>query len=332
MEIDQLRTFLAVVEHGSFSRAGEVLRIGQSTVSFHIKALETALGSRLLDRGGGRVQATEAGRTLRTYATRMLSLRDEAIAKVKANEAGEAGRIAIAASTIPAEYLLPPVLAAFAKRHPGVSVRVDVSDSGGAFAALLAEQCDLALMGKEPRDRRVVASAFAADEVVLVGAPGNVPAGKVGPRELAGRRLIVREEGSGTRNAVEKILAAAAEEHASVFQIGSTEAAKRCAVEGLGLAFVSRRAVTEEIEAHRLAIVQLSGTPIRRRFWVARLRTAAPSGAVRALRGLLVQYHRYVFSGRGRGRRLARGRGACPRRCRPTRSGCLRRSRSRSRA
>lgn len=292
MEIDQLRTFLAVLEHGSFSRAGEALRIGQSTVSFHIKALETSVGSRLLDRGGGRVEPTEAGRTLRSYAVRMLSLREEALSKLRASEAGEAGRVTVAASTIPAEHLLPPVLAAFARTYPGVSVRVDVSDSRGAFAALLAEQCDLALMGQEPRDRRVVASAFAQDEVVLVGAPGSFPAGRIGPNDLAGRRLIVREEGSGTRNAVNRVLAAAAEGRSPVFQVGSTEAAKRCAREGLGLAFVSRRAVAEDLEAGRLAVVGLEGLPTRRRFWVARLRTATPSGAVRALRGLLIQHHR----------------------------------------
>lgn len=292
MEIDQLRTFLAVLEHGTFSRAGEALRIGQSTVSFHIKALETAVGSRLLDRGGGTVGATAAGEELRKYAIRILSLRDEALSRLRAEEKGDAGQIVVAASTIPAEYLLPPVLAAFLGAHPAVSVRVDVSDSRRALAALVDQACDLALVGQEPRERRVVASAFAEDEVVLVGVPLLVPSGKATLDDLRGCRFVVREEGSGTRGAVAKILAAAAPSRAAVVQVGSSEAAKRCALEGVGLTFISRRAVADDLDAGRLRVAKVTGTPIRRRFWVARLRTATPSGAVRALREAIVRHYR----------------------------------------
>ena len=291
MEIDQLRTFLSVLEHGSFSRAGEALRIGQSTVSFHVKALETAVGSRLLDRGGGRVVPTAAGEALRSYAVRILSLRDEALSRLRAQESGDAGQIVLAASTIPAEYLLPPVLGPFLAAHPAVSVRVDVSDSKKALAALVDEECDLAIVGQEPRERRVVASAFAEDEVLLVGAPALVPAGKASP-ELGATRFIVREEGSGTRGAVARILAAVAPPRSAIVQVGSSEAAKRCALEGVGLAFISRRAVAEELEAGRLRVAKVAGTPVRRRFWVARLRTATPSGAVRALREAIVRHYR----------------------------------------
>jgi LysR family transcriptional regulator, low CO2-responsive transcriptional regulator len=292
MEIDQLRTFLTVIEHGSFSRAGETLRIGQSTVSFHIKALETSVGSRLLDRGRGRVVPTAAGEELRRYAVRILSLRDEALARLRAEEKGDAGQVVVAASTIPAEYLLPPVLGAFVRSHPAVSVRVEVSDSRRALVALVEEGCDLALVGQEPRDRRVVATAFSDDEVVLVGAPSLVTSARATVDDLRGARFVVREEGSGTRGAVSRIFASLAPERTATVQVGSTEAAKRCAVEGVGLAFVSRRAVTEELEAGRLRVVKIAGTPVRRRFWVARLRGTTPSGAVRALRDALVKHGR----------------------------------------
>ena len=103
MEIDQLRTFLSVLDHGGFSRAAEALRVGQSTVSFHVKALETAVGARLLDRRRGRVRATPAGRLLARYALKLVALRDEALARLRDEEAGERGRVRVAASTIPAE-------------------------------------------------------------------------------------------------------------------------------------------------------------------------------------------------------------------------------------
>jgi DNA-binding transcriptional LysR family regulator len=296
MEIDQLRTFLAVLDHGSFSRAGEALRIGQSTVSFHVKALETAVGTRLLDRGGGRVGATASGEELRKYAIRILSLREEAITRLRAEEKGDAGQIVVAASTIPAENLLPPVLGAFLAEHPAVGVRVDVSDSRRALAALVDEACDLALVGQEPRERRVVSSAFASDEVVLVGAPAIVPAGKTSIEDLRGLRFVVREEGSGTRSAVGNLLAQAATGRGAIVQVGSSEAARQCALEGVGLAFISRRAIAQDVANGRLRVLKVAGTPVRRRFWVARLRTVTPSGAVRALREALLRHYRRAGS------------------------------------
>jgi len=208
MDIDQLRTFLAVLEHGSFSRAAEALRVGQSTISFHIKALETAVGARVLDRHGGQVRPTATGAVLRRYAQRIVSLRDEALAKLRAEESGQAGRLTIAASTIPAEYLLPPVLAEFLAAHPNVAVTVEVSDSRKALVQLLAHECDLALVGARARDKRILYTPFAEDEVVLVGRPEGPPGRRKSVvRDLGRARIVVREEGSGTRQAVAAFLA-----------------------------------------------------------------------------------------------------------------------------
>src|SRR5262245_19682297 len=173
MELGQLRTFLAVLEHGSFSRAAQALRVGQSTVSFHIRALEESAGARLLDRRGRSVRVTSAGASLRRDATRMLSLHEEALARIRSNEAGEAGALAIAASSVPGEHLLPPVLAAFRRKHPGVEIAVSVSDSRRALASLLAQDCDLALIGAREADRRITFTAFAEDEIVLAGPAGG---------------------------------------------------------------------------------------------------------------------------------------------------------------
>lgn len=296
MDVDQLRTFLTVLEHGSFSHAAEALRIGQSTVSFHIKALETAVGARLLDRRGGRVRPTATGGVLRRYAQRIVSLRDEALVRLRAEESGQAGRLVIAASTIPGEYLLPPVLAKFLAAHPAVGVSVEVSDSRKAIAQLLAHECDLALVGARARDKRIVYTAFAEDEVVLVGrASDPLSKRRLSAQDLDKVRIIVREEGSGTRQAVSAFLARHASsraEHPARLQAGSTEAAKRCALEGIGLALVSRRSVAEDLDAGRLAVVSAPGLPVRRSFYAARLRTASLSAAARALLDLLLQKSR----------------------------------------
>src|SRR5262245_30952461 len=132
MDVHQLRVFLAVIDAGSFSKAARTLGMNQSTVSFHIRALESACGVRLLDRAGRAVKPTTSGRVLRRYAARMVDLRDEALAQLRAEEAGDSGRVRIAASTVPAEYLLPRLIARFRAQHPGVELASDGSIRGGA--------------------------------------------------------------------------------------------------------------------------------------------------------------------------------------------------------
>jgi len=294
MEFDHLRTLLTVLEHGTFTRAAEAMGLSQSTISFHVKALESSVGTRLLDRGREGVRATAAGELLRGYAERLLALRGEALEGLREESQGHRGHVVVAASTIPGEYLLPDTLAKLRRTHPGVSVRVEISESSRALASLAARECDLALVGRKPHDRSLVAEPFAEDEVVLVGPVPNPYAELIteGDAWLASVPLVLRGEGSGTRAAVAPLLArlasdAEAEGGAVRVMVGSTEAAKRCVLAGLGLSFVSRMAVGDELEAGRLQVVPISGTPVVRQFWGVRLRDRSPSAATAALIDLL---------------------------------------------
>ncbi len=275
MDLDRLRTFQAVVDKRSFSRAASSLGCTQSTVSFHIRALEDELGVTLLDRKRGQVRATAAGKLLLPYATRMATLASEARARLRQEENGEVGRIRLATSTVPGEYLLPPILARFRTEHPGVSFTVDISDTRRALAALLAGDCDVALVGARLPDRRLQFQAFADDEIVLVASPHLAEAArrKLSAAELRRAPLLLREEGSGTRLATRAFERST--DAAPIIEVGSTEALKRCAIAGLGLAFVSRLAAQDELADGRLVLVAAPGTPVRRRFHAARL-SAAP--------------------------------------------------------
>jgi len=286
MEFDQLKTLLAVLEHGGFTRAAEALGLSQSTVSFHIKSLEKALDTRLLDRGRDGVRATVHGTTLARYATRMLDLRRQAAARLGALDTGVVGRIDVAASTIPGEYLLPEVLAQLRQTHPGVSVSVHVGDTGRAVAALREGTVDLAIIGSPSGDRKIDEVPVAEDTIVLVG-PTPAPEGF---SSLIGMPLVLRREGSGTRAAVADVLARALDggEPGPVVEVGSTEAAKRCALAGLGLAFVSRRAIEHELAAGVLFVHPLPGLPASRTFYLAVARGVTLSPGAAALRELLV--------------------------------------------
>ena len=287
MEFAQLRTFVAVLEHASFSRAARSLNTTQSTVSFHIKSLEKDVGARLLDRDAARVRPTQAGRALARYASRILALRSEALERIHSLEGLAVGQLDLAASTIPGEYLLPGLLAAFRSLHPSVQIRVRVFDSAGALNALLADECEMAFLGTRQADRRVVFTPFAEDEIILIGPVPNpfAPGGTLTAARLREVPLLLRESGSGTRRSMAAILS----RHGlrGAIELGSTEAVKRGVLSGMGLGFVSRHSVRDELKHAALAAVKAPGLPIRRSFYAACLRGRSLSAAARAFLDLV---------------------------------------------
>jgi len=287
MEIGQLHTFLAVLEHGGFTKAAAALSLSQPTVSFHIKALEECVGARLLDREVGRIRATPAGATLARYAKKIVSMRAEALAKMRSSEDLTAGHLHLAASTITGEYLLPPLLGSFRRSHPGIQIKVHVSDSQEALASLLSEEYELAFVGTRQSDRRVIFEEFADDEILLVGPLPNpfAPAGKITSAELKSVPLVFRESGSGTRRSLDDFL----EKHplAGSLEMGSTEAVKRAVRNGMGLGFVARSAIADEVRDGTLAIVKTPGMPVRRSYYSARLKGTTLSAAAESFHSLV---------------------------------------------
>lgn len=295
MDLDQLRTLLTVLEHGSFTRAATALGLSQSTVSGHIKLLETEVGAQLLDRDRGRVGLTSQGTILVGYARQILTLRQEALSHMQAERSGIVGQLAITASTIAAEHLLPPLLAALRHTHRGVGLRIQVGNSADALTSLSNRTCEIAVVGQRTGDRRFEFQPFGADDIVLVARrpdPFRLPLD--GTADLRQVPIVGRGEGSGTRAATETLLAqhcGQAERPLDV-EVGSTEAAKRCVLHGLGVTFISRLAVTDELGGGSLQIIPLPGTPVPRTFHVAWLRGTTLSPAAEAFLGLaLAQLH-----------------------------------------
>ena len=300
MEIDQLRTFLSILEYRSFTKAATALGISQSTVSFQIKALEDSLKSRLLDRGREGVRLTPQGEILARYARKIVTLRQEACAAMKGESDGLSGHLHIAASTVPAEYILPIRFAQLKAQFPGLSIKLDVYDSSSAIAALSAKECELAIVGTTLPDRRIEYLQFADDEIVFVG-NNTSPfhrSNTAEPLTLCDLPLIGRREGSGTRAAIESLLAqhSPAPQYVLDIEVGSTQAVKECVAQGLGYAFLSSLAVQHEIRSGRLHVIPLAGTPFYRSLFVAKLRNATLSFAAAALRNLLLENKPFTAS------------------------------------
>jgi molybdate transport repressor ModE-like protein len=270
----RLRLLVEVDRRGSVSAAARAVGIGQSSASEHLRLLEAAAGQRLVERNGRGSRLTEAGRVLASSASQALATLAAGEEEVHALAGLHAGTIHIGASTTPGVYLLPNTLGCFRRDHPKVAVEVEIAATGEILERLLTGRIQLALVGETTVDDRVELEPFLADEIVGVAKPGllTIRSGKVKARAVSKETLLVREENSSTRQVTERELAQAGVGAASVWELDSSEAIKRAAREGLGVAFLSRYAVAEEVGRGELESFRLAGRPpIKRRLYVARL-------------------------------------------------------------
>lgn len=270
----RLRLLVEIDRRGSVSAAARVIGIGQSTASEHLRLLESAAGQRLVERNGRGSRLTEAGRVLAVHASQALATLAAGEEELQALAGLHAGTIHIGASTTPGVYLLPDTLGCFRRDHPNVTVEVEIASTGEILERLLSGRVRLALVGEVEADERIALEPFLADEIVGVAKPGllQVSGGDVRVEALADQTLLVREASSSTRRVAQLALDRAGVRFSQVWELDSGEAIKRAAREGLGVAFLSRYAVAEEVERGELERFRLAGRPpIDRNLYVARL-------------------------------------------------------------
>jgi molybdate transport repressor ModE-like protein len=280
----RLRLLVELERHGTVSGAGRAVGIGQPSASEHLRLLEAAAGQQLVERNGRGSRLTEAGRILAAHASQALATLAAGEEELHALAGLESGTIHIGASTTPGVYLLPDALGCFRREHPNVAVEVEIASTGEILERLLAGRIHLALVGEASVDARVELEPFLSDELVGVAKPGLLRRrrGNVEPDALAEQTLLVRESSSSTRQVAERALQAAGVRAARGWGLDSSEAIKRAAREGLGIAFLSRYAVAEEVERGELESFRLAGRPrIERPLHVARLARRPPSPSER---------------------------------------------------
>ncbi len=269
MNVSQLKTFIAVVDHRSFSEAARLLGISQPAVTMQIQALESDIGAMLLDRGYRKVDLTEAGAALVPYARRILGEIEDARHAIDALSDTVTGRVAVAASTTPGQYLLPRVLGAFLKRFPEVGVTLRVYDSADVVERVEAEEADLGMTGAEVPGARVHYEQLGVDELVLICPPGHPLADKeaVNFSDVAAQPFIVREAGSGTRMVAEDLVRRAGVDPGDldvVMELGTNEAIVSAIEGGMGVGIVSRQVAAKALELGTVARVPGAGFPVER--------------------------------------------------------------------
>jgi molybdate transport repressor ModE-like protein len=270
----RMRLLVEIERQGTLSAAARAIGIGQPSASQHLRVLETAAGQRLVERNGRGSRLTEAGRILAGRAAQALAALNAGEEELTALSGLQTGTIHLGASTAPGAYVLPDTLGCFRRDHPGVTVEVEIAGSNEILRRLLAGRIHLALVGATSTDARIALDPFLDDEIVGIAKPGTLPLkrGLLRPAELAGQLLLCREPDSSSRALVDAELQAIGVAPAGSWELGSTDAIKRSAREGLGVAFLSRYAVAEEIERGELEGFRLANrSPLSRQFSIAHL-------------------------------------------------------------
>lgn len=286
----QLRTFAEVARCMSFTAAARALHLTQPAVSMQVRQLEQAAGLPLVEQLGRRVHLTDAGRELLRYAAEISDLLREAEDAMKALQGIGGGELSIAVTST-AKYFAPSLLAEFRRRHAEVRLRLAVSNREAVVRALTENTVDLAVMGRPPRGLEAEATAFAKHPIVVIAAPGHpLAARRRLPLEaLAGETFIIRERGSGTRNAMEHVFAERGFKARETLEMSSNETIKQAVMAGMGVAFLSMHTIGLELRARRLALLPVAGLPVMREWFVIHRKGKRLSPAAQAFKSFLLE-------------------------------------------
>jgi DNA-binding transcriptional LysR family regulator len=199
------------------------------------------------------------------------------------------GRLRVSVVTT-AKYFLPKALGRFVKQHPGIEVELDVQNREGVLARLKERVDDLYVMSAPPYDPAIIAEPFLGNPLVVI-APRDYRPPRAAPSlaDLAGERFLLREAGSGTRMVLEEHLAREGVQLAQRMTVGSNEAIKQAVAGGLGIAVVSRHAVSES-ELAELKVLRVRGFPIEREWYVVHWHDQHLSAAAEAFRRYLLEF------------------------------------------
>lgn len=269
MNIAQLRTFITVVEHGSFSEAARVMGISQPAVTMQIQSLESEVNATLLDRRYRGVDLTEAGRALLPHAKLVLQQIEEAHESIASLSGTISGRLTIAASTTPGVYVIPRLLGSFLRDHPEVGVNIVVRDTSEVVELIESGKAQIGVTGAVVRGARAQFDQLGNDELVLIAGADSAIAQAKSPtvEDLAAEAWVARELGSGTRQSAERVLQDLGldpQELRVAVELGTGEAVVNAVEGGLGIAIVSRYVAEKALSLGSVAEVAVAGFPANR--------------------------------------------------------------------
>lgn len=306
----QLRVFNEVARQLSFAKAARALHLTPPAVTMQVKELEAQIGLALFERSGRQVSLTTPGEYMLVYARKLLAtLKDAEDAAARLKQA-EAGTLTIGMVST-AKYFLPRMLAEFRREHEHVEIRLAEGNRQRLVQMLQANEVDVAVMGRPPRELATRAEPFAAHPHVFVAAPSHPLArreGQVDVESLRPHAFIVREEGSGTRAAMENFFSEARMEPRVAMEMSSNETIKQAVIADMGLSFLSLHTLELELDKGLLAVLDVQGGPVLRAWNVVHTLSKVLSPAAEAFRYFMLERGEAYLAGRfGAHLQLAQG-------------------------
>jgi DNA-binding transcriptional LysR family regulator len=287
IDFRHLETFCRVAELKSFSKAADDLFLTQPTVSEHILSLEKSLSLHLFDRTNREVRLTKAGDIFLKYALKILASRKDLLNALSEFSQGIRGELSLGASTIPGEYLLPKLVGHFKKEYPRFTISLRIADTKEIIQYVLQDHVEFGIIGAKVNHPHLLYEKYEEDEIIVVAPPDHhllTRKKRVNMEMLLREPWIIREEGSGTQMVVERELrkqSKSLKQFNVAMEMGSTSSVKEGVKAKLGLAFISKRAVEEELNQNLLSRIDSDGfKSISRQFYIVshRGRTLSPIG------------------------------------------------------
>ena len=297
LENFRLKVFRTVAEHLNFHKAAEQLFLTQPAVTLQIKALESDLGERLFDRKGGSVSLTRQGSILLTYANKLAAVASEAERELGRKDGKVSGELSLGVSTTIAQYVLSRLLNAFLADYPLIELTLHSGNTSEIVRLMLDDEIAVGLIEGPARDRGVRSEPFMEDELVPIASldtPDNLSHG-----EFVKTKLLMREQGSGSRQVVEKALKKAGyplKAFKKIVILDSTEAIKSAVEVCNGIGFVSRWAISKELELGTLKVIEVEGVRATRHFSLITRTGPEPHGPAGALRKFSLERARFLSS------------------------------------
>lgn len=272
VHVDQyLEVFLKVVEKENFTKAAEELHMTQPAVSQHIRTLERLVGTRLLERNNKHVRMNKAGEIVYRHAKEILALYTRMRCLVDDLAGNASGPIAIGASYTFGEYILPHIIAKLKKEHPLIKPSIIIHNTKEIIDLVNSYQLDIGIVEGLFNDHQLHSEIVSEDHMVIVAPPSHPLLQKDGEwhlSDLTDETWILREEGSGTRQAADHFFEMHKFTPKTIMEFGSTQVIKESVEAGLGISLLSEWAIAKELTNGYIGMINVEGVPFKREFTI----------------------------------------------------------------
>ena len=286
----QIRIFDTVARFQSHTRAAEKLHMTQPAVSMQMKQLEENLGIEVFERRGKSLNLSAAGQELREYSKEILQSYSNMLEFVEKVKGCESGRLVVSVATT-ANHFTTRILSAFSKKFPDVTISLDVTNRQKILQQLENYEPDLVIMGEPPKGFGLKSERFMPNPLVIIAQPDHPLKDRkcIKIEELKDEKFVVREQGSGTREAIERNFQESGLVCDTTLEMSSNEAIKHSVSAGFGLGIVSLHTIELELNNNLLIMLDVEGFPLQRYWHLVTRQGKAMSPVAEAFRAFVLE-------------------------------------------